>query len=195
MQGSTGEEVPQNLSEDLIEDVRLAASKMSGAKRRAFLAEMTLKYCAGNARRAETVFGWGRETVEVGLGERRTGLVCYGAQRGRSGRRRWEHERPEAAAALVRLAEAHGQQDPSFRSSLAYTRLTAKQAITALRAQGFEQEVPGPSGMAKVLNRLGYRLRKVVKAKPQKKIAQTDAIFENIKKKINKRSIRARLHD
>jgi len=37
--------------------------------------------------------------------------------------------------------------------------------------------------MAAVLNRLGFRLRKVMKAKPQKKIAETDAIFENIKKK------------
>ena len=29
---------------------------------------------------------------------------------------------------------------------------------------------------------MGYRLRKVVKAKPQKKIKETDAIFDNIKK-------------
>ena len=40
--------------------------------------------------------------------------------------------------------------------------------------------------MAEVLNRLGFRLRKVVKAKPQKKIKETDAIFDNIKKKTSK---------
>ena len=34
--------------------------------------------------------------------------------------------------------------------------------------------------MAEVLNRMGFRLRKVLKAKPQKKIAETDAIFANI---------------
>ena len=44
--------------------------------------------------------------------------------------------------------------------------------------------------MAAVLNRMGFRLRKVVKAKPQKKIAETDAIFDNIEKKITKRSQR-----
>ena len=38
--------------------------------------------------------------------------------------------------------------------------------------------------MAEVLNRMGFRLRKVVKAKPQKKIAETDAIFANIEKKM-----------
>jgi len=37
--------------------------------------------------------------------------------------------------------------------------------------------------MARVLNRLGFRLRKVVKAKPQKKIKETDTIFDNIKKR------------
>jgi hypothetical protein len=67
---------------------------------------------------------------------------------------------------------------------LAYTRLTAQAARTALRAQGFsKKDLPAPSTMASILNRLGFRLRKVLKAKPQKKIAQTDAIFENLKKR------------
>jgi hypothetical protein len=62
--------------------------------------------------------------------------------------------------------------------------LTANAAVAALRAQGFTQEhVPAPSTMATVLKRLGFRLRKVLKAKPQKKLAQTEAIFENIKKR------------
>jgi hypothetical protein len=67
---------------------------------------------------------------------------------------------------------------------LAYTRLTAKAALEALRAQGYRQDqLPAPSTMAAVLNRMGFRLRKVVKAKPQKKIAETDAIFDNLEKK------------
>jgi hypothetical protein len=36
------------------------------------------------------------------------------------------------------------------------------------------------SGMSEVLNRNGYRLRPVIKAKPQKKVPETDAIFANI---------------
>ena len=35
--------------------------------------------------------------------------------------------------------------------------------------------------MAEVLNRMGFRSRKVVKAKPQKKLKETQAIFNNIK--------------
>jgi hypothetical protein len=171
-----------------MQDLRLGASKMRGAVRRAFQAEMRVKYCHGSARQAETVFGWNREAVAVGLAEQRTGIICVGAQAAYSGRPRWEEKQPQAAAALRDLAEAQAQQDPTFRSAVAYTRLTAQAALTALRAQGFrEDQVPAPSTMAGVLNRFGYRLRKVVKAKPRKKIKQTDAIFDNIKKKTTRR--------
>ena len=183
----------QSLRPSQIADLRLAASKMTGPTRRAFQAEMALKYCGGNPLLAETIFGWGRHTVEVGLAERRTGILCLGAQAAFSGRKRWEDLHPEAGAALRRLAEAHGQQDPTFRTTLAYPRLTAKSAREALRAQGYsEAQWPSPSTMAEVLNRMGFRLRKVVKAKPQKKIPETDAIFDNIEKKTTKRWQRRR---
>ena len=175
------------LSASHIADLRLAASKMTGPTRRAFQAEMTLKYCEGNPLQAETVFGWGRQTVALGLSERRTGIICLGAQAAFSGRKRWEDQHPEVAAVLRQLAEAHAQHDPTFRTTLAYTRLTAKAALAALAAQGYSAEhLPSPSTMAAVLNRLGFRLRKVLKAKPQKKIAETEAIFANIEKKIRR---------
>jgi hypothetical protein len=177
-------------------DLRFAASKMTGAKRRAFQAAMPVKYCEGNARLAETVFGWGRHTVALGLAARRTGVRCLGAQLAFSGRKRWEDRHPQVAQALRQLAEAHAQQAPTFRTSLASTRLTAKAARTALREQGYaEDHLPSPSTMAEVLNRLGFRLRKVVKAKPQKKLPETDAIFDNIKKKTPKPRHRATSSD
>jgi hypothetical protein len=40
--------------------------------------------------------------------------------------------------------------------------------------------------MAEILNRMGFRLRKVVKAKPQKKSKETEAIFDTMKKKLTK---------
>jgi hypothetical protein len=159
----------ENLSLSQIEDLRLAASKLTGAKRRDFQAEMTLKYCQGRSRLAESVFGWGRETVELGLAEKRTGIICVGAQSGFSGTKRWEERYPEVAAKLKELAESHAQQDPSFETTLAFTRLTAAAAIRQLKQLGFESEqLPSPSTMAEILNRMGYRLRKVVKAKPKK---------------------------
>src|SRR6266852_7896710 len=186
MQPTTLQSRP-SCSPSSIADLRLAASKMTGPTRRAFEAEMTIKYCEGNPLMAEAVFGWGRQTVALGLAERRTGIICLGAQSACSGRKRWEEQHPPAAQALRQLAEAHAQQDPTFRTSLAYTRLTAQAALKALTEQEYgEDQLPSPSTMAEVLNRMGFRLRKVVKAKPQKKIKETDAIFDNIKKKMTK---------
>jgi hypothetical protein len=182
---------PQPLTPSQIADLRLAASQMTGAKRRAFEAEMALKYCEGNPLQAESIFGWSRRTVAVGLAERRTGIICLGAQSAFSGRKRWEDTHREAADDLRRLADAHAQQDPTFRTTLAYTRLTAQAALAALTAQGYRKDqLPAPSTMAEVLNRLGFRLRKVVKAKPQKKLKETDAIFDNLEKKTRQRQQR-----
>ena len=143
---------------------------------------MTLKYCQGNARQAERVFGWGRETVKLGLNEHRTGIICLGMQSVYGGDKLWEEKHPEVAQALWALAELHSQQDPTFRTSLPYTRLTAAEALKQLRSQGFhEDQLSSPSTMADVLNRNNYRLRKVLKAKPLKKLPETDAIFTNNK--------------
>ena len=183
MQDITFQSQP-SLTPSQIADLRLAASKLSGPERRSFEAEMTLKYCEGNPLKAEAVFGWERQTVALGLAEKRSGIICLGAHSVFSGRKRWEEQHPQAAQALRDLADAHAQQEPTFPTSLTYTRLTAQSALKALREQGYsEEELPSPTTMAEVLNRMGYRLRKVMKAKPQKKIKETDAIFDNIKKR------------
>ena len=177
----------QPLSTSPSADLRLAASQRSGPKRRACEAEMPLQDCQGDPWQAATMFGWGRPMVEVGLTERRTGLSCLGAPSAFSGRHRWADTPPEVAAALRRRAEAHAQHDPTFRPTLASTRLTAQAALEAWRAQGYCQDpLPAPSTMAVVRHRMGFRLRTVVKAKPQKKMAETDAMCTNLAKKPTK---------
>lgn len=153
-----------------LEDLKLAASKMLGEKRRAFQAAMAQKYCGASPRQAEKMFGWSRQAVELGLHEARTGVVCLSAQPAVGGCKLWEEKHPDVANALRVLAESHAQQDPTFRTTLSFTRLTAAEALKQLRMQGFPQDVlPSASTMAEVLNRNGYRLRPVLKAKPQKK--------------------------
>jgi hypothetical protein len=182
---------PQPLTPSQIADLRLAASALPGWKRRAFEAEIALKYCEGNPLQAATLFGWSRRTVARGLADRRPGIRCVGAQAACSGRTRGEDMQPEAADALRRLADAQAQQDPTFRTTLAYTRLTAKAALEALRTQGSgEAQLPAPSTRAEGLNRLGFRRRKVVKATPQKKRAETDAIVATLEKKTTQRGQR-----
>ncbi len=170
-----------------VEDLRLAASKMQNVKRRLFQAEMALKYCGGSARKAEAMFGWGRANVELGLHEKRTGITCLGAQSAFGGRKLWEEKHPEVAAVLWEIAEPHSQQDPTFRTTLSYTRLTAAEALKQLRNRGFsEEELPCPRAMGDILNRNGYKLRPVLKAKPQKKFLKRRVSLETSKTKMVK---------
>jgi hypothetical protein len=74
------------------------------------------------------VFGWGRETVQLGLNEHRTGVICQAC----SGDKLWEEKHPEVAQALWTLAELHSQQEPAFRTLLPYARLTAAEALKQL---------------------------------------------------------------
>ena len=101
---------------------------MTGAKRRALEADMALPYWAGRPLQAESLWGWSRRTMAFGLAERRPGLRCLGAPAACRGRKRGEDTPPEAAAALRRLAAAHAQPAPTFRTPLASTRLTATAA-------------------------------------------------------------------
>ena len=43
------------------------------------------------------------------------------------------------------------------------------------------EDLPCENTIGNILNRLGYRLRRVQKAKPVKRVQQTNAIFENVR--------------
>ena len=67
------------------------------------------------------------------------------------------------------ILDGQSQADPKFQTSLAFTRITAKAVRDGLQAQpelkGF---VPCRQTVGRLLNRLGYRLRRVLKARPEK---------------------------
>jgi hypothetical protein len=144
---------------------------------------MTLTYCGGDARQAESVCGWGRPRVELGLAARRPDILCLGAPSAGRGRTRWEDEHPHVAEALGPVAEAQAHHDPTVRTSWASTRLTAQATLKAWHAQGSDTaHLPAPRTMARGLTRLGWRFRQVVKATPHKKRTETAAIVDHSKK-------------
>jgi hypothetical protein len=169
------------LSERVIGTMRDASRALTGPKRRRFQAEVCLQYLDGSATRAERVFGWSRHTVKLGLNELRTGIECLDAFSLR-GNRRTEDKCPQLEQDIRSLVDGHSQADPQFRSTLAWTRLTGEAVREALiQEKGWtDEELPSVRTLRDILNRLGYRLRRVQKTKPKKKIPETDAIFENV---------------
>lgn len=170
-----------HLSEQHITTIKDAAKKLTGAKRRAFQAQVAIDYLNSNARLAEKTFGWDRKTVALGLNELRTGIVCVDNFKAR-GNKKMEVKTPQLEADIVSLAEPKSQTDPKFQTAFKFTRITAKGMREALIAdKGWTAEdLPCVKTIGNILNRLGYRLRRVQKAKPLKKIKETDAIFDNL---------------
>ena len=131
---------------------------------------MTLQYCEGKPRHAEEIFGWGRDAVKTGLGELRTGIRCLDDFPAR-GRHKTEDDRPEVVRQIHTLLEPHTQADPQLHTPLGYTRITAAAVHQHLVANATEPDRPVPASrtVSDILNRLGYRLRRVRKIAPQKK--------------------------
>jgi hypothetical protein len=60
-----------------MELIRSAAQRLTGHERRAFIAEVTQTLCDDNPRQSERLFGWGRETVALGIHERDSGHLSF----------------------------------------------------------------------------------------------------------------------
>jgi len=157
------------LTESLRETIKSAARKLTGFQRRQFQAEMAIEHCQSKPRRAEQVFGWGRDAVQKGLDELSSGIRCVENFSAR-GRRKTEEQFPELVQEIHAVVEPESQADPKFQTSLAYTRITAKAVYEQLVANSADsgRHVPAERTVHDILNRLGYRLRRVRKTKPQK---------------------------
>ena len=161
--------------------IRSAARRLKGHQRRLFQAEVTTALCGGNPRAAESRFGWGREAVATGMSEARQGLRCV-ENFSAKGSRPSEEKDPQLAADIRAIVEPHTQADPELKSSRRYTNLSAAEVVQALKDRsGYaDDRLPCERTMRDILNRLGYRLKRIQKAKPLKKTKDTDAIFANV---------------
>ena len=67
----------KTLDEKIINICKETSTTLTGSDRRLFQAKITNAYLDGNPNKAESVFGWGRNTVKLGLKELETGYICY----------------------------------------------------------------------------------------------------------------------
>jgi hypothetical protein len=64
------------LADTVLATFKDASKKLTGYRKREFMAKVTQDYFDGSARKAESVMGWNRRSVQLGLHEGRTGLRC-----------------------------------------------------------------------------------------------------------------------
>lgn len=157
------------------------AKKLRGSDRRQFMAEVVKGLGVGGQTLVERELGWNRRTIRKGMQELESGQpIIDGFER--SGRKRVEAKLPNLLADIQSLVDAQSQTDPSFKSTRLYTRMTSAEVRRQLIEQfGYsDEQLPSKETIRRRLNDLGYCLKRVIKAKPVKKIPQTEAIFEQV---------------
>jgi len=152
-----------------IDTIKYAADLLSGSVRRAFQAQVVLDYCQGNTSHAKTLFGWGQTTLRKAITERESGTIIPDAPR--KGRTSYCEKLPNLQHDIRSLVDPNSQTHPTFQTTFRYTRMTASAVLDALvQDKGYKKEdLPCESTMRVLLNKMGYRLRRVQKTKPQKK--------------------------
>lgn len=149
------------LTEKIKSTLKDAAKKLTGSKKRAFMAQVTIDYLSSSPRTAETQLGWSRKAISTGKKEIETGIVCVDNYRAR-GRKKTEELLPQIEQDILDLVDNHSQADPKFKSTFSYTKISARAVREALiLKKGYtEKELPCRQTIGDILNRMGYRLKK-----------------------------------
>ena len=149
------------LSDQIKATFKDAARKLTGQKKREFTAQVALDYFDGSARKTEAIMGWDRRSVQRGLNSLKTGIPYQDNYQAR-GRKKIEEILPSLAEDIRELVDGDAQVDPTFGSEFRYLKVSARAVRDALITQkGYNDEVlPSRQAIGRLLNRLGYRLRK-----------------------------------
>ena len=108
--------------------------RLRGADRRAFQAEVATEVCGGSPRRAESMFGWSRKSVEKGLIEQQYDVEIQ-PHFARRGRRACEVQSPVLAdvvdeslgvSATLRAEGQTAQENPGNRRDFHPSRSLAR---------------------------------------------------------------------
>ena len=174
---STSLELTDSLKALFIE----TANQLKGTHRRQFMAKVVKELGIGGQTRAEQELNWNRGTIRKGMQELTSGNPIEDAF-GRRGRKRVESRLPKLQDDIRAIVDPFTQADPSLRSERLYTRISAPEVRRQLIEQkGYrDDELPTSEVIRQRLNEMNYCLRRVIKAKPQKKIPETDAIFDQV---------------
>jgi hypothetical protein len=173
--------IEKELSEEEKELYKVVSKQLKGSERRQFMARVVNMCGRGGQSYAERELGWNRRTIRKGQGEVASGQPCED-QFSKRGRKRAEEHLPKLLEDIKEIVEGWSQTDPTFRTTRLYTRITAKEVRQQLIEQkGYQdEELPQEWTINAKLKALDYRLKAVKKSQPQKKIAETDAIFEQL---------------
>ena len=161
--------VRNGVSTEMVDLVGRLVELIAWPARRRAMGDVATVLLDGKPRVAESVFGWSRGAVEVGIHEHQSGIACINDISTRV-KPKTEDKHPELLTQIQAIMEPHSQSESSLRTTLLYTNMTAKTVREKLVQSGWStQSLPTERTISNLLNRQDYRVRTVAKTKVQKK--------------------------
>ena len=157
------------IPESIVSTLKNTAKKLTGIKKRQFMAEAVNNLGKGAQRAAERQLNWCRNTIIKGQKELASGINCIDNFSAR-GRKKAEEKNPNLIKDIEAIVEDNYQADPSLKSERAYLKITAPEIRRQLKNSfGYsEVQLPSLTTIRKKLNLNGYHLKKVRKTLPKK---------------------------
>ncbi|MEO1636075.1 MAG: ISAzo13 family transposase, partial [Cyanobacteria bacterium J06631_9] len=122
------------LSEPVKATFKDAARKLTGAKKRAFTAQVALDYFDGSARKTERSLGWDRVMVQRGLDSLETGIP-YADNYSARGRKKTEELLSNLEPDIRELVDGEAQADPKLQTTFSYLKVSAREVRDQLILQ------------------------------------------------------------
>ena len=158
-----------NISPEVAELVVRLVSLIPWPVRRQAMGDVVLTILDGKPRVAEDEFGWNRSSVALGIKEFESGITCINDLSERH-KPKSEEKNPKLLESIRKIMEPCSQAEPRLRTTMLYTKMTARAVYNALVAEGWpEESLPAVRTLSNILNRQNYRLRTVQKTKVEKK--------------------------
>lgn len=172
----------ENVYKNIINSIK----KMKGYSKRTSIAGF-IKDTKISINKATTIFNHSYRYIKKGLNELELGKEIKLDFETR-GRKPIEKKLPDLADDIKNIVQDWSQTDPKFKTEKRYVKLTIKEIRNRLIQTGKydDASLPKKSFLSTFINKIGFKLRKVQKSKPLKKVLETDEIFDNINEIKNK---------
>jgi len=165
------------VSKQIIDLVARLVGMIPWPSRRSAMGDVAISLLNGKPRVAEDVFGWSRATVELGMKEFKSNILCINDLSTRR-KPKVEEKDPKLLSDIIEIMTPLSQAESHLRTTYSYTDMTAKAVYGFLLQKGWtEDQLTANRTISNILNRHNYRLRTVEKSKVQKKrIRQTQSL-------------------
>ena len=171
-------EIITELTPELKEFLIFTRNQLKGHERRQFMARVVSLMGSGGQIKAERELGWDRKTIIKGRKEIESGITCIDNFSGRGRKLSCEHF-PSLKEDISQIVNPICQADPTFRTQNLYSPISANEVRRRLIEDfGYVPEkIPTERTISTIMNKLGFKLKKVAKAKVKKKfLKQTPSL-------------------